>query len=161
MTIVLDIDGTLADHSHRLHYIMTPGRKKDWPAYYSSMGQDPPVAGAKAGVERLQQGLTTTPNHGIVFVTGRPEEYRQLTADWLFTYFGIKTCRPSEELGREFCRLHMRPTLDYRASRTYKEEVLKTLWGPMLIFDDDLRNEEMYKRYGFFFVAPACWNVLR
>jgi hypothetical protein len=165
MTIVLDIDGTLSDHTHRFHFInKLPGEKKDWKSYYEAMGEDPPLFGAQVGVRRIQQAIGMFPGSQLTFVTGRPEEYRELTAGWLLRYFEITAHAPPNprEPFRypEFPQLHMRPTGDYRSSVTYKEEILKKLWHPMLIIDDDVRNTAMYSHYGIFLKAPECWGVL-
>ena len=40
MFIIVDIDGTIADCSHRLHYIK--GEKKDWNSFFKAAGKDKP-----------------------------------------------------------------------------------------------------------------------
>ena len=39
--VIVDIDGTVADLRHRLHFIQ--GEKKDWDAFYSHAGEDSPI----------------------------------------------------------------------------------------------------------------------
>ena len=41
MTYIFDIDGTLADCSHRLHYIS--GENKDWDTFYKECVNDKPI----------------------------------------------------------------------------------------------------------------------
>jgi len=38
--IIVDLDGTLSDSSHRQHFMT--GKKKDWKGFYSALEQDPP-----------------------------------------------------------------------------------------------------------------------
>lgn len=41
MDILVDIDGTIADIIHRLHFIQGP--RKDWPAFFDAMDKDEPI----------------------------------------------------------------------------------------------------------------------
>ena len=38
--VIFDIDGTLADCSHRLHHVT--GDKRDWNKFFAEMSEDPP-----------------------------------------------------------------------------------------------------------------------
>lgn len=73
-----DIDGTLADHRHRLHHVAsTP---KDWDAFERTAADDAPIANMVA----LAQSIGAS--HGVVYVTGRHEGQRAQTEAWLRTY---------------------------------------------------------------------------
>lgn len=39
--LILDLDGTVADLSHRLHFIQ--GDKKDYDSFYAAVGDDAPI----------------------------------------------------------------------------------------------------------------------
>jgi hypothetical protein len=39
--VAIDFDGTLADITHRLHFIQ--GEHKDWPAFYRACVDDTPI----------------------------------------------------------------------------------------------------------------------
>jgi hypothetical protein len=71
---VFDLDGVLADVSHRRHFI--EGRR-NWPAFFAAAGDDAPLA---AGIELARaardRGLQ------LVYLSGRPERLRAVTLDW-------------------------------------------------------------------------------
>lgn len=75
--VVCDIDGTVSDPTHRLEYARGP--KKDWGTFFSLMYMDLPRK------EVFQQVINTAEAEGayIVYVSARPEKYRQITEDWL------------------------------------------------------------------------------
>ena len=72
---VLDIDGVLADASHRQHFL--DGRPKDWDAFFAAVGDDTVI---EAGRARLTELAT---DHRIVLLSGRPERTRVDTQAWL------------------------------------------------------------------------------
>lgn len=39
--VIVDIDGTVADLSHRIHFI--EGEKKDWDSFYNNVEKDKPI----------------------------------------------------------------------------------------------------------------------
>lgn len=80
MDICFDLDGTLADITHRLHYIKD-GRK-DWPAFYRACVDDKP------GFVALDvfRALRDSGQHIIDIWSGRSDEVRVETEKWL-SYF--------------------------------------------------------------------------
>lgn len=72
---VLDIDGVVADVRHRLHYI--EGARRDWDRFFRAAGRDPLLA------EGGELARLLAAEHDIVWLTGRPEWLRALTAEWL------------------------------------------------------------------------------
>ena len=73
---VLDIDGTVADVSHRRHLLDVPSPTR-WNQFFASANDDPLLVD---GAE-LAQHLAT--EHQIIWITGRPERMRSLTEEWL------------------------------------------------------------------------------
>jgi hypothetical protein len=75
---VFDVDGVLADVSHRRHFLQ--GRRR-WPQFFAAAGDDTPlptgIALVRAAAER---GLEP------VYLSGRPEHLRAVTTDWLRTH---------------------------------------------------------------------------
>lgn len=65
-TIVIDIDGTIADCAHRLHHIQK--HPKDWKTFFAESANDKPFT---AVVEIVNRFLRT---HDIVFCTWRDEQ---------------------------------------------------------------------------------------
>lgn len=60
--VIVDIDETLADISHRRHHI--EGKQKKWQKFFEAMAQDLPVPTVAAKVRMLSQ------NHTIILVSG-------------------------------------------------------------------------------------------
>lgn len=175
MIIVCDIDGTVADHFHRFQYVegsepcdCTKGaliagcgscngtgrrkKKKNWEAYFDKMGLDPVIPEAARVVPRL---VFARPSK-FYFLTGRPERYRNITEQWLRDKLSVQI---NPLVGP---KLHMRPDTDRRSSSLYKDDLasaLSSLGHRPLFIDDDLRNKDMYEKYGVFLKAPECWSV--
>ena len=75
--VIFDIDGTLADISHRQH--MVQGRRKDWRGFFAACVDDAPH---KAVIVILR---ALYPQFEIYLVSGRSDEVRNETIDWLET----------------------------------------------------------------------------
>ena len=75
---VFDIDGTIADNSHRLHHIKA--YKKDWHLYNSEVEKDTPIT----SVINVLSALSF--NNTIILLTGRSESTRAATERWLKTH---------------------------------------------------------------------------
>lgn len=74
--VLCDIDGTLADIKHRLHFVQQ--EKKDWKGFFSHMMSDTPrVEVVDMLLNYEQEG------YEIVFVSARPDDYRAFTEDWI------------------------------------------------------------------------------
>jgi hypothetical protein len=117
---VLDIDGVVADVRHRLGHLES--RPKDWKAFFAGAADDPPLP---EGVELARQ---LSVEHDIVWLTGRPERLRRLTAHWLRSHD-----LPSSPI-------HMRRGGDYRPARVTKLAVLRELAATRsiaVVVDDD------------------------
>jgi hydroxymethylpyrimidine pyrophosphatase-like HAD family hydrolase len=150
MIVLCDIDGTLSDHSHRLHHVTN--KPRNYEAYYAAMANDFPIVEASAALGKILE----TPGVSLVLLTGRPERYRSITKDWLRTNFPeIPYHTP----------IIMRPDGNYAKASIYKEtaifELLKTGEQSFLFIDDDERNTDMYSKYGIFLLAPACWFIIK
>jgi phosphoglycolate phosphatase-like HAD superfamily hydrolase len=73
--VLVDMDGTLADVSHRLHHLKGP--RKDWNQFFRLMHRDPPSEIVLKWVQNL------APEYRVFIVTGRPEKYLPQTIEWL------------------------------------------------------------------------------
>ncbi|MCO7192371.1 hypothetical protein [Pseudonocardia sp. McavD-2-B] len=115
---VFDIDGVLADVSHRLHYLDV----HRWEKFFAAAHADPLL---DEGADRLRAAQD---EYDVVYLTGRPERNRRLTETWL-RGFGLPTGP-----------LFMRPDDDHRPARYVKREVLRLLAREReiaMILDDD------------------------
>jgi hypothetical protein len=107
---VFDIDGVVADVRHRVHHLhRAPGGHRSWQRFFAEADADPPLAEGLALVRDLAA------RHEVVWLTGRPEWLRSITADWLQRHE-----LPGDEL-------HMRRNGDFRPARDYKLTVLRAL----------------------------------
>jgi uncharacterized HAD superfamily protein len=129
--VIVDIDGTLADCSHRLHYIR--GKRKRWKQFFASACEDKPREDVLAQVRELAK------KHNVHLVTGRPEEYRQETLRWLNHY------------RVPFNSLYMRESGDHRPDDTVKQEILDICFNKdniELVIDDRPRVIRMWQSNG-------------
>jgi uncharacterized HAD superfamily protein len=75
--ICVDLDGTLCDMSHRLHFIKGIG-KKDWKSFDQHMAEDTLNAWCYKIVD-----LFSKAGIRVIYVTGRSDAYRETTLAWL------------------------------------------------------------------------------
>lgn len=133
---VFDIDGTLADCSHRLHLIQqTP---KDWRAFFARCGNDAPIA------HMLKIAETLSCDTDVIFVSGRSDECRTQTLEWLTRHM------PGLSLTRD--DLYMRRGGDHRDDDIVKMELLAHLradaWEPIMVFEDRKRVVDAWRAAG-------------
>jgi hypothetical protein len=137
MDIICDIDGTVADPTHRRHFVRT--KPKNWPAFNAAAPMDPCIE----PIARMIRDLKVA-GHRVIFVSGREgtPELRKATADWLARH-------DLADLGDW---LFMRKAGDCRADDIVKEEILDELltqgFKPTVAFDDRNRVVEMWRRRG-------------
>ena len=134
MDVVVDLDGTLADCTHRLHHIRGRGRK-NWDAFFAACHLDDPNPVVVALVKALGR------EHRLIFCSGRPERTRKATEQWLKKHVGIT---PQA--------LYMRGDADRRADDIVKRELLQRMrndqFDPALAIDDRRRVVEMWRSEG-------------
>jgi len=130
---LFDLDGTLADCSHRLHHIQK--LPKDWDAFFGACGAD-------SAIKHICDLAGMIVDHGasIVFVSGRSDQCREQTEAWLYDQLGF-----SEPL-------YMRKAGDYRPDDIVKGElvdrVLADGWHPIMAFEDRSRVVDMLRKRG-------------
>lgn len=144
--VIVDIDGTVADVEHRRHHV-SDSRKKNWHAFFEAMVNDPPK-------EDVIELVTILFNDGydIIFVSGRPDNYREQTDDWLRSHVPI-----------DRYDLHMRAAGDTRADHVVKREILREIQKEYQIFlslDDRQSVVDMWRREGItcLQVAPGDFD---
>jgi phosphoglycolate phosphatase-like HAD superfamily hydrolase len=128
---IFDIDGTLADCSHRRHFV--ENKPKDWEAFFAACVDDKPIE----HMVRVAQHLNRDRGAHMVFVSGRPERIRQQTYAWLV-----------EHVGGYISALYMRADGDRRDDTVVKYELLqrlKTRFYPIMVFDDRKRVVDMWR----------------
>jgi len=131
--IIFDIDGTLADISHRLHYIKDV-EKKDWDSFNILMRFDE----VKKDIKALYK-LCYDSGYNIAIVTGRFNKYRTVTQNWLWMN------------GIAFDELYMRPDGNFQSDNSIKEEIFNNHFSDRhirFVVDDRDRVVEMWRSKG-------------
>lgn len=131
--LVCDIDGTVADLTHRRVYITT--KPKNWPAFERSMHLDAPIWPIIRAVAILfDQGWT------IVMASGRGAQNKAVTEKWL------------ADNGVSYHALYMRAEKDYRQDYIVKGELLEQMrqdgYDPTVVFDDRNQVVDMWRANG-------------
>lgn len=131
--VIFDIDGTLADLTHRRHHVLT--KPKNWTAFNAGMSADKP----NANVVRLALDMRRL-GHSIVVCSGREAVYREVTEQWLARH------------GVEYDAIYMRPEKDYRDDGAIKGDLLDKIlsdgWQPWLVVEDRDRVVKMWRARG-------------
>lgn len=164
MDVIFDIDGTLADATHRLHFIkdmsfwkpggITRDLKPDWESFLA-----PEAVAKDAIIEPIWKVMRGLLNGGarVLFITGRSESLRQTTQDWLTS----KDCPVRAHTGwmltaanmhKSDLPIYMRPHGSRRPSHETKEQGLFQArmdgFDPKLVFEDRADDTEMWRRNG-------------
>lgn len=137
--IIVDIDGTLADCSHRRHFV--EARPKDWPGFYAAMAND-------GWNEMVMHVVGLLSGHlEVLVVTGRPDDHRDTTEQWLIDH-------PSFS----YDELFMRKAGDFRPDTEVKREIYRREIAPhyevVLVLDDRASVVDMWRAEGL-----QCWQV--
>jgi hypothetical protein len=148
MILVLDIDGTLADVSHREHYV--DKSEPDWDSFFNptEVEKDKPILEAQDTFPLLPEAFDE-----IYFLTGRPESLRDTTTVWLKEHFGI-------DVGE--ADLWMREDGDERSSVFVKRDFLRDAdWldeDDVVFVDDEEKNLLMMAEFGEPVEASEFWS---
>ncbi len=130
---IVDIDGTVADINHRLHFIEKYPR--DYDGFYDACVDDTPITAVIDLVRALKMD-----NYYIIFVTGRPDTHRRETGLWLTENF------------IPYDQLLMRKGGDYRKDTVIKKEILAIIraeYGePEFALDDRASVVRMWRDNG-------------
>lgn len=142
-TVIFDLDGTLADIEHRVHWLSADKHSRlssdtRWKNFFAHCVNDRPNLPVIAVLQALR------PNYKIAIFTGRSDEVKRQTEDWL------------KKNGIEYDFLRMRKSGDHT-----RDEVLKAQWlkeygakNIFLIFEDRDRMVKMWRDYGL-----TCFQV--
>ena len=143
MIYIFDIDGTLADLTHRLLFIQQKPAK--WKEFFEACPGDSPIP----EIIKVAQALGAE-GYDIVYSTGRSEDIRRLTDEWMDKYH--------LPVGEMF----MRKSGDHREDNVVKSELLDNIieiFGEDIagVFEDRQQVVDMYRARGLrvFQVAPG------
>ena len=166
--VIFDLDGTLANIDHRLHYL----DHNDWNSFFEACDKDEPVLDVinvlKAFVEA---------GHHVEIWSGRSAQVEEKTKAWLDKYIGENRYHAPRSWENsafdQFQNLiynypsdlltHMRAENDFRADYIIKEEWLHAFHQkhgkfPDMIFDDRQQVVDMWRRNGVTCAQVADWK---
>ena len=106
MIFVFDLDGTIADATHRLHYVTT--KPKQWGKFFAGIPDDPIYTVMADWIRSIPHPET------VILQTGRPEQYRADTVAWLKRH----------NLNNSYDLLLMRDNSDRKSATLLKLEFL-------------------------------------
>ena len=147
--IVCDLDGTLCNIDHRLHFVqVAQGERKDWDSFFNGVPND---TVNKPVLEVLDRFRLTLNDFQIVFCSGRPERCRTDTVEWLKKYY-FTECE-----GKLHYELYMRQDGDFRRDDIVKQEILDKYIDKdrvLFVLDDRDQVVDMWRRNGL-----TCFQV--
>tara|TARA_R100001129_G_scaffold1007_2_gene875 strand:+ start:224 stop:817 length:594 start_codon:yes stop_codon:yes gene_type:complete len=157
--IICDIDGTIANIEHRLHYIKGP--KKDWDSFTKMCVFDEPYKDVIEILDSLIHGWTWdvcgANEREFYFFSGRSEVVRKETEEWLKKHIPIIA-----EHDYKDWELHMRKEGDYRPDTTIKYEMMYELKitpdDVLCILDDRQSVVDMWRQEGFRCLQVDAWK---
>lgn len=130
---IFDIDGTVADCSHRIHLILQSPKR--WDEFFAGCPMDAPIVHAVQLARDLCRAGTA-----IVYVSGRSDQCRGETTQWLANHH-----LPAGPL-------YMRKAGDHRDDDVIKIELLAQLradgFDPIMAFDDRTRVVNAWRAAG-------------
>lgn len=161
---IFDIDGTLADASHRLHFIKDPAywvapkvglvpAKPDWDSFLSDeqVAKDAPIP----QTWEVLSSLLKNRYNRIIFITGRSNKTWNMTVDWLLDWrcpvrsSAAQLLRPTPD---NPLVIYMRREGDRRESHVVKRELLQQAradgYDPKLVFEDRRSEARMWREEG-------------
>lgn len=106
-TVVFDLDGVIADASHRQRFLR--GGRRDFDGFFGACVHDTVIPAGAALATAIES------DHTVVILTARPDTIRSQTLDWLRAH-AIR-----HDL------LILRPPLDQRSSAEFKRDELAAL----------------------------------
>ena len=159
--IICDLDGTLCNQSHRAHLFL----KRNWDEYFAGIPNDMPNEWCEKILFAAQARILGNPDAGyhdhILFVTGRPEKYRDETKKWLVNkiswirgwwdgYLFMRRDYLDEATTSANGVTSSRP--DNRNSCDVKREIyethIKDKYDVLFVLEDDHKCAKMYRELG-------------
>jgi predicted kinase len=134
--IICDLDGTMCNIEHRLHYVKKgiEGQKPNWFAFFRGIPRDE----VHEWCADIVRKFSTT--HQIIYCSGRSEAEREMSEEWL------------KKNNLWFGHLFMRSAGDHRQDDIVKEIILDfdilTQFKPEFAIDDRQQVVDMWRKRG-------------
>jgi len=140
--IICDLDGTIANVQHRLHYIknpdgtMKPYAERDWDSFHAACVDDEPYkdvmeilhnlydAGRREGIQAGVCGGGS--EREIYFFSGRNESVRNETIAWLYRHFLSHSMCHAVEITREEAEMWEGRNVSYSLRKERGGEILRS-----------------------------------
>lgn len=143
--VIFDIDGTLADLTHRLHHIKNGS--SNWDAFFADAHLDTLITEI-CGLNHI-----LAEHYKIILVSGRTDAIREITEKWLL------------DNGIKYSELHMRKHGDYRQDFIIKSEILDHILADgneiEFVIDDRPSVVAMWRERGIICLQCADWKEER
>lgn len=141
-SVIFDIDGTLANLSHRLHHIRE--KQKDWASFFNEVDKDTLIEPIRSLLYTFEDD-----DYKILLVSGRPEKTRAATEKWM------------ADNAIDFEELYMRPDNDCRPDDKVKSQILdgiiKDGYDVKFVIDDRPRVIAMWRERGLTCLQCREW----
>lgn len=141
--IIVDLDGTLANITHRRHFVENK-KKKDWKSFNSHILKDELNVWCREIMNRMKT------DHSIIIVSGRTDALKADTMAWL------------ERHQVHYDYLHMRKEKDHRDDRIVKKEIYEQFIKPdyqvLFVLDDRSKVVAMWREEGLVCLQCDCGN---
>jgi hypothetical protein len=128
---VFDLDGTICDVKHRRQYVAT--KPRNWDAWNAGLVNDEPNCPVLGVVQSM------TYYYPVFIVSGRSDDYRKQTEEWLKKY------------DISYNALYMRKYKDHRDDAIVKSEIadeIEKTHNILGVFDDRKRVVDMWVNRG-------------
>ena len=135
---IFDIDGTIADITHRIHYI--DNRPADWDSFFGTVSKDKP----KHWVIDIMRLL---PPERVLLFSGRNDVSAEDTIAWL------------EKYDVPYSELRMRWHHNFEGDEILKARMAQDYWDRIrFIVDDRQRVVDMWRFNGFNVLQADKWE---
>jgi len=134
--VIFDIDGTISNAHHRRQYVAT--KPRNWEAWNAGIINDKPIPQVLEVFHALKDRFP------IFFVSGRSDDYRDVTLQW-FEKYGI--------MDHDYNDLLMRKCGDHRDDAIVKGELADQIekdYNIFAVFDDRQKVVNMWINRGIF-----------
>lgn len=131
--VIVDLDGTLSDSTHRLHL----AKERKWEQFHAASRDDPVYMGVKLLLDAfVGAGLR------VAVCTGRRSKWRAQTILWL------------QEKEVPFHELLMASTLDHRSDHVIKLELMNDDRAVLCVLDDRETVVDAWRAAGYLCLQP-------
>lgn len=143
---VFDLDGTLCDIEHRLHYIICEEEKRNWDLFHEACEFDEP----KDWVISLAKAMYAIGD--VLILTARKETVKDKTVEWLKNHKVY------------YDHLVMRHETDFRKDCLIKKEMMETFLNEhpeydfQFVVDDRQSVVDMWREEGYNCLQCNVWE---